>query len=99
LTVRLGFGLHDIGNQSLNSMRLDEMIAHVYGGLKRGCHAVDNNGLEGCLARAVKDLREFANEFVRGDFRPFLRILAIRHREERDAARAKAEPSQQIYLA
>ena len=99
LTIRLGVGSHDGEEAKINSMRLDEMVAFLFGGLKRGCHCTNDAGLEDCLASAMKDLREFANEFLRGDFRPFLRILAIKKREERDAEKAKKELAEKIYLA
>jgi hypothetical protein len=99
LTVRLGVGSHDLTQQTINSMRLDEMIAFLFGSLKRGCHAIDDAGLQNCLKGAMKDIREFANEFLNGDFRPFLRVLSMKHREERAAAKAKEDLSKQVYLA
>ena len=97
LTVRLGVGSHDPGESLINSMLLNEMIGFLYGGMQRGCHAVDEKGLDVCLQAAMQDLKEFAHEFLRGDFRPFLRVLAIKKREEREAAKVEAE--KKIYLA
>ena len=99
LTTRLGVGSHDTNESLINSMRLDEMISFLFGGMKRGCHCIDEKGLEECLQAAMKDLKEFAHEFLRGDFRPFLRVLAIKKREEREAAKAKEDFAKQVYLA
>ncbi len=99
LTLRLGVGSHDSAEALINSMRLDELVAFMYGGLRRGCHATTEHGLERCLASAMKDLKEFAHEFLRGDFRPFLRVLALKKREDRQAATSKESVSKQIYLA
>lgn len=99
LTARLGVGSQAEGQASLSSMRLDEMIAFLYGGLKRGCHAADEVALDACLCGVMKDLKEFANEFLRGDFRPFLRVLAMKKREDREAAKAKEDLAKKIYLA
>lgn len=84
LNLRLGVGSHEDEDLKTTSMRLDEMIAYLYGGLKRGCHAVDDRGLTACIDDAMKDLKEFAHEFLRGDFRPFLRVLATKKKEERE---------------
>ena len=35
LTTRLGVGSHDTQEAPINSMRLDEMISFLFGGLKR----------------------------------------------------------------
>jgi len=99
LTVRLGVGSHDTNEAIINSMRLDEMIGFLFGGMKRGCHCIDEKGLDECMQAAIKDLKEFAHEFLRGDFRPFLRVLAIKKREERETARAQEAISGNIYLA
>lgn len=99
LSVRLGVGSHDADESLINSMRLDEMISFLFGGMKRGCHCVDEKGLADCLQAALKDLKEFAHEFLRGDFRPFLRVLAIKKREEREAAKANKDLPEKIYLA
>jgi hypothetical protein len=99
LFLRLGVGSHDSLETTINSMRLDEMVGFLYGGLKRGCHAMDEKAIHECLAGALRDLKEFAHEFLRGDFRPFLRVLAIKKREEREAEKAKLDATQHIYLA
>lgn len=82
ITVRLGVGSMDAAQQSINSMRLDDMIMFMFGGLRRGKSRLSQTNLPDCLRSAMKDLREFAHEFLHGDFRPFLRTLALKHREE-----------------
>ena len=99
LSLRLGVGSHDPEDSIINSMKLHEMIGFMYGGMQRGCHVVDEQGLDACLAAGLKDLKEFAHEFLRGDFRPFLRVLALKKREEREATKAKQDLAEQIYLA
>lgn len=97
LTVRLGMGTYDPQQCAMNSMRLHEMIGFLYGSLQRGCHALDESGLDACLDKAMKDLREFAHEFLGGDFRPFLRVLWIKKREELEAE--KERRARGLYLA
>ena len=63
-------------------MLLEDMIHFTYGSLDRGVNKVDYLGVRECLARAMKDLREFASEFLNGDFRPFLRVVALKFRDE-----------------
>ena len=99
LTTRVGVGSHDTDESKINSMRLDEMIGFLFGGLKRGCHSTNDAELSLCLSGAMKDLKEFAHEFLRGDFRPFLRVLAIKKREEREAEKSKKDLAEKIYLA
>ena len=98
ITVRLGVGSHEDMDFAINSMRLDEMIAFLYGGMKRGCQAVDERGLQLCLEAALSDLKEFAHEFLRGDFRPFLRVLAAKKREERELDKMR-EAASKVFLA
>ena len=97
LSMRIGIG-SSAGGAS-NSMRLDEMTHFMFGGLKRGCYSANELELKQCLERAMKDLNEFAHDFLRGDFRPFLRILAMKNREEREAAKAVDAKRAQVYLA
>lgn len=99
LTLRLGMGSYDPEQLSINSMRLHEMIGFLYGSLQRGCHALDESGLDACLEKAMKDLREFAHEFLGGDFRPFLRVLSIKKREELAAEKERREKARGLYLA
>lgn len=99
VAVRLGMGVYDPDQASINSMRLDEMIGFLYGSLKRGCHPIDDAGIEDCLAKAAKDLKEFAHEFLRGDFRPFLRVLSMKKKEEMEAAKQRESLTNSIYLA
>ena len=96
--TRLGVGSHDLSEHNINAMRLDEMIKLLFGGMQRGCHPLTDETLHACLASAMSDLKEFAHEFLRGDFRPFLRVLAIKHREDVAAEGAK-KPNDQIYMA
>jgi hypothetical protein len=98
LTIRVGVGSHEDEDLGITSMRLDEMIAFLYGGLQRGCNAVDDRGLTACVDAAMKDLKEFAHEFLRGDFRPFLRVLATKKREDRELELAN-QKSGKAYVA
>ena len=99
VAIRIGMGPYDPSQTSVNSMRLDEMIGFLYGSLKRGCHPVDDAGIEDCLAKATKDLKEFAHDFLRGDFRPFLRVLSMKKKEDMEAAKERERLTKSVYLA
>lgn len=85
--IRIGIGLAEHVGGHINSMRLEDMIRFTYGGLQRGANKVEYLGVGECLARAMKDLREFASEFLHGDFRPFLRVVALKFRDEHGTLR------------
>jgi hypothetical protein len=87
ITLRLGVGSLDAAQQSINSMRLDDMVRFMFGGLQRGKNRLEKTNLSECLKSSMKDLREFAHEFLHGDFRPFLRTLALKHREDKGTLR------------
>jgi|SRR5579885_3386780 len=81
LYTRIGVGHPDRG-EDIKSMRLDELIGFNYSGLKRGLIKTENRGVRECLAMAVRDLWEFAGDFMNGDFRAFFRIAALKYRDE-----------------
>ena len=85
--IRLGIGLVQQREGHINSMLLEDMIHFTYGSLDRGVNKVGNLGVRECLARTMKDLREFAAEFLNGDFRPFLRVVALKYRDEHGTLR------------
>lgn len=85
--IRLGIGQAEHTEGHINSMLLEDMIHFTYGSLDRGVNKVEYLGVRECLARAMKDIREFASEFLNGDFRPFLRVVALKHREEHGTLR------------
>jgi hypothetical protein len=85
--IRLGIGLVQQDDGRINSMLLEDMIRFTYGGLNRGANKVEYLGVRECLARTMKDLREFASEFLSGDFRPFLRVVALKYRDEHGTLR------------
>ena len=99
LSVRIGVGSHRGQEATFNSIRLDDLVNFQYGRLPKGCHSVDDDGLQDCVGKAMKDLKEFAYEFLHGDFRPFLRTLAMYHREQRAVKAEAVDLSKQFYLA
>jgi hypothetical protein len=92
--IRIGIGLVEQTSGHTNSMRLEDVIRFTYGGLQRGVNKVENLGVAECLARAMKDLREFASEFLHGDFRPFLRVVALKYRDEHGTLRESIVPGE-----
>lgn len=89
LGICLGVGHpeHDEGI-NIRSMKLDDLVRFQYGSLHRGVHSVSELGLSMCLERARADLQEFAPDFLIGDFRAFLRTVALKHREDHGMLRA-----------
>lgn len=87
LLVRIGVGYPEHTDAHIKSMRLDELIHFLYGSLQRGVNRVDEFGVRESLSRAMKDLWEFAPDFLNGDFRTFLRVVALKYREEHGGLR------------
>jgi len=82
LYTRLGVGHPEHVEGHIKSLRLDEMIAFTFGGLKRGLIELNNHSVRECLAAAMLNLWEFAPDFMNGDFRAFLRTAALKYRDE-----------------
>ena len=82
LFTRIGVGYPDHTDGHIKSMRLDELIHFLYGSLPRGLHKVDGLGVRESLALALRDLWEFAADFMNGDFRTFLRTASMKYRDE-----------------
>lgn len=85
--IRLGIGAAEHEDGHVNSMLLEDIVRFTYGGLRRGANKVEFLGVGECLARAMQDLKEFASEFLSGDFRPFLRVVALKYRDEHGTLR------------
>lgn len=99
LAVRIGIGSNHWEEASFNSIRLDTLVNFMFGRLPRGCHKISDCSLQDCVGKAMKDLKEFTYEFLCGDFRPFLRTLAMYNREKKEAAKVAQDLSSRIYLA
>ena len=95
VSVTLGIGDKD---QFSNSIRLDEMTSYLYGGMKRGCHCTDDASLHDCLQMAANDLKEFASDFLHGDFRPFLRVISLKRQAELELEEAEKDKGNHGYL-
>ena len=80
--VVLGIGYAESTTDHANSITLDAMVHFLYGSLRRGVHKIGPLGILECSGKVIADLKEFANEFLQGDFRPFLRVLALKYKDE-----------------
>ena len=82
LYARIGVGHPEHGEEHIKSMRLDDLIHFLYGSLDRGVSKLGDLGVRECLSRAMRDLWEFAADFLNGDFRTFLHTAALKYRDE-----------------
>ena len=80
--VLIGIGAEDAHITEANSMTLEELAALSFGGVVRGRYRLDDMTLQDFLQQALHDLIEFAHEFLYGDIRNFIRLLAMRNREK-----------------
>jgi hypothetical protein len=90
--VHLGIGAEDAHITEANSMSLGDLVELSFGGSNRGRYVLGESTVQNFLQQALHDLVEFAHEFLYGDIRSFIRLLAIRNRERH------TDPSQHVSL-
>jgi hypothetical protein len=81
-SVRLGVGAQDVQLSELHSVSLEDLISLSLGSTGRGRYPLDQLSVPEYLHQAMNDLVEFAHEFLYGDIRSFIRMMAMSHREK-----------------
>ena len=81
-TVTLGVGSVDTPVSDINSVTLHHLAELTFASADRGRYDLHEVSVQEFAEKALKDLVDFAHEFLYGDIRNFIRILAVSNREK-----------------
>ena len=83
-SVQMGVGSVDTAVSDINSLMLHDLIELTLGGSTRGRYDLRQISMNEFAERSLHDLVEFAHEFLYGDIRSFIRLLALSHRQKHE---------------